>query len=434
MRLPWGGSFSSCYAGFDDLTRSKACYNRVLEMFRSLEAWKIVWITRQLLWNFVGLDNYDMYRRGFVCPDFINPQSCQAAKLPSFYKSLTAFTMADRLSRTYTFGYKLAFTMAEILISLTIIGIIAAITLPALQVNINEKTWATKRKALYSRMSQAIALMPSLNGYGVVFNEQGEIDEAQTAQKATQAFISDGLSKVLTINNICDGSTVEGLKKCGFPDKFTKMGINSKMDAPITIVQLNKYFNISDYSQINTNSAAFETVNGESVLTYYNPNCSFDYKDFMQPTMCANFIFDLNGRKGPNKVGKDIGFITAFYPSDSEVVMPYPVKYLSVSNDGNHSQYSIGYGNQRCREKFGHNTKMANIEELKSIWVNNSLGFSYASAPTFLPPLRICSSTVSNGMMYNIGGSLGNIYQQNVTDYTHVESVNSDFNTIFCIN
>ena len=58
---------------------------------------------------------------------------------------------------------KFAFTMAGILISLTIIGIIAAITLPALQGNINEKTWVTQRKALYSRLSQAIALMPSLN-------------------------------------------------------------------------------------------------------------------------------------------------------------------------------------------------------------------------------------------------------------------------------
>ena len=83
----------------------------------------------------------------------------------------------------------------------------------------NEKTWTAKRKALYSRMSQAIALMPSLNGYGVGATEE------ETAQNATQAFITDGLSKVLKISNICDS---ENLKKCGFPDKFIKMGINSK--------------------------------------------------------------------------------------------------------------------------------------------------------------------------------------------------------------
>ena len=43
----------------------------------------------------------------------------------------------------------LAFTMAEILLSLTIIGVVAAITLPSLTGNINERTWNTQRKALY---------------------------------------------------------------------------------------------------------------------------------------------------------------------------------------------------------------------------------------------------------------------------------------------
>ena len=102
-----------------------------------------------------------------------------------------------------------AFTMAEILISLTIIGIIAAITLPSLTANINEKTWASQRKALYSRMTQALSMLPSLNGYGAT-GTQDEIN-----QKAAQAFISDGLSTVLQINNICDSTK---LKDCGLPD------------------------------------------------------------------------------------------------------------------------------------------------------------------------------------------------------------------------
>ncbi len=46
-----------------------------------------------------------------------------------------------------------AFTMAEILLSLTIIGVVAAITLPSLTGNINERTWNTQRKTLYARFS-----------------------------------------------------------------------------------------------------------------------------------------------------------------------------------------------------------------------------------------------------------------------------------------
>ena len=71
-----------------------------------------------------------------------------------------------------------AFTMAEILLSLTIIGVVAAITLPSLTGNINERTWNTQRKALYARFSQAIALMPALNAYGTLTeNESGCITE-----------------------------------------------------------------------------------------------------------------------------------------------------------------------------------------------------------------------------------------------------------------
>ena len=77
-----------------------------------------------------------------------------------------AFTMFGGLSRStessaikglWGYGRRIAFTMAEILLSLTIIGVVAAITLPSLTGNINERTWNTQRKALYARFSQAIS-------------------------------------------------------------------------------------------------------------------------------------------------------------------------------------------------------------------------------------------------------------------------------------
>ena len=40
-------------------------------------------------------------------------------------------------------------------------------------------------------------------------------------------------------------------------------------------------------------------------------------------TMDDVALYDLKGNKGPNTVGKDIGFITVLYPTDSEIVAPY---------------------------------------------------------------------------------------------------------------
>ena len=305
--------------------------------------------------------------RDFIRPDFINPPSCQAAQLPNFRNRKA-----------------IAFTMAEILISLTIIGIIAAITLPSLKANINEKTWATQRKALYSRLSQAIAMMPSLNGYGVSSDANGSIIYNTPAQ----TFINDGLSKVLKINNIC---AYNELSKCGIVSKYKNLG-GSVNSFPTTLAQLHTklYGNRSEshttvatahysYSLPGLNAAAFETANGESVAVFYQPFCINDLsmpsnvRQYIPiaPLMCANFIYDLNGKRGPNKVGKDIGFITAFYPTDGNVVMPEPLNKDSKDENGN-AQTSYAKALSACRLE-GNDVRLPNREEFASMAINANL-------------------------------------------------------------
>ena len=98
-----------------------------------------------------------------------------------------------------------AFTMAEILLSLTIIGVVAAITLPSLTGNINERTWNTQRKALHSRLSQAIALMPQVRGYGTlnITTISGYTSgmQAFSSNNATEAFLTNGLAKVFKLES-----------------------------------------------------------------------------------------------------------------------------------------------------------------------------------------------------------------------------------------
>ena len=266
-----------------------------------------------------------------------------------------------------------AFTMAEILLSLTIIGVVAAITLPSLTGNINERTWNTQRKALYARFSQAIALMPSLNGYGTltVGNES-----TSAVDTAAETFVTEGLSKVLKINNICDS---DHLADCGIPDRVTNISGSQVFSAfPKTLVEYNSMFNFSgvvwncdySYSQLNTKVAAFETQNGESIVVFYNPNCTSNGLenvewDYIQPKMCANFVYDLNGNKGPNTVGKDIGFITALYSSDSQVVAPMPVVNRSVGQPWHDA------GNT-CRN-LNDDARLPNMDELAAVFYNRDL-------------------------------------------------------------
>ena len=227
----------------------------------------------------------------------------------------------------------IAFTMAEILLSLTIIGVVAAITLPSLTGNINERVWNTQRKALYSRLSQAVSLMPNLNGFGVynIDRESGALTPSH--DNAAETFLSTGLAKVLKINNICDNFHIGD---CGFPLEYINYAGSKKgWTSEPKLSDLNKGFvEEFEYGQnpqawIDTKAAAFETTNGESILLFYNPYCmpymneSDSY--YVQPKMCANFVYDLNGTDGPNTMGKDMGFITVLYSTDSKVIAPVPV-------------------------------------------------------------------------------------------------------------
>ena len=329
---------------------------------------------------------------------------CEIEEQTKFYNSKAEktgwqdFIRLDFISLT-------AFTMAEILISLTIIGVIAAITLPSLKANINEKTWATQRKALYSRMSQAISMMPSLNGYG---KYSGEWDDdngnvSVIADTAAQAFITEGLAKVLEISNICSFSADtqskearEELKKCGISSHITTMA-NQKIGFPTKLSELNSTF-FETYTvaagtltnpqrNIDTVTAALNTKHGESLAVFYNPNCiSYESRVsntigntiidsyYPQPHMCVNFIYDLNGTKGPNEVGKDIGFMTALYPTDSVLVAPLPLNKLS--NNGTTIRQNKAAA--ACRRQDP-NSRVPNIEELQSLYVNKDIfGFNDA--------------------------------------------------------
>ena len=85
-----------------------------------------------------------------------------------------------------------------------------------------------------------------------------------------------------------------------------------------------------------------------------------------QGAVCANLVYDLNGTKGPNTIGKDIGFITILYSTDSVVVAPYPHTQDAASAVPN---TDISQACKRQDSEYRLPTK----EELVSLWVNQNL-------------------------------------------------------------
>ncbi len=264
------------------------------------------------------------------------------------------------------------FTLAEVLITLAIIGIVAAITLPSLLVNVNEKAWDAQKKALHARLAQAIGQMNSLGGYGTY--TEGE-DGTVTEDTAAESFILDALSKVYKINNVCGP---DKLSSCGIPSKITTLDAVSEINFPTKMKELNAkllngyHFTGEDGDMTDTKAAAFETVNGESIAVFYNPLCSSDAtaNHYAQNKMCANFVYDLNGSEGPNQVGKDVGFITAFYNKNPVVVAPIPYNTDYASPIPQYTDTEGTVDAPTACKTLGEDLRLPDRDEIASLFIN----------------------------------------------------------------
>jgi len=83
------------------------------------------------------------------------------------------------------YNKKVAFTLAEVLITLGIIGVVAAITIPGLITKYRRVTAETKLKKFYTIMNQAVRLSIADNGE-FIFADVSDVTDKQNAQKITE--------------------------------------------------------------------------------------------------------------------------------------------------------------------------------------------------------------------------------------------------------
>ena len=58
-----------------------------------------------------------------------------------------------------------AFTLVEVVIALTIIGVVTVLTLPTLQANVEDLIFKVRKKVLLTRVSQALPLLDTLRDF-----------------------------------------------------------------------------------------------------------------------------------------------------------------------------------------------------------------------------------------------------------------------------
>ena len=184
---------------------------------------------------------------------------------------------------------KHAFTLAEVLITLAIIGVVAVLTIPALIQNHNEKVWSTAKDLWEKKLTETVRRM--------------NIDGVMTGHKSTEDFMNT-FKNYMKVIKTCDNSEIN---KC-YSTNIVQTGSDSET-IEVETSELKTAENLGNDWE--TNTMSFVVADGTTVIMAYNPNCPYadPIEDQGSQVSCMAYMVDVNGKKGPNKVTKDIKLI-----------------------------------------------------------------------------------------------------------------------------
>ena len=161
------------------------------------------------------------------------------------------------------------FTLAEVLITLGIIGVVAALTIPTLMQNLNRRDTIAKVKKVHSVLSNAAQLSVQENGLPTTWGL-----EDRTNLQSTVVAIADKIKPFLKISKDC-GTEVSA---CGS----------------------------GCYSRVNDDSIV-HCMHGNHVYKLILTDGTYLYfAGDSNQNHVTDFWLDVNGSKGPNKLGVDM--------------------------------------------------------------------------------------------------------------------------------
>lgn len=172
----------------------------------------------------------------------------------------------------------MAFTLAEVLIVLGIIGVVAEMTIPTLMNNVQDQATKTAWKKAFSELSQA---------YEMLIVDNGGIDIGGQCNDWDNICLRNLFAQKLIVSKTCDNPVSQGCTVA-----------NSKFMDGSTLV-----------SSLDINSDAWPAVLTNSGFAikfrYHTKGCDYTY-----PSECGWLQVDVNGAKKPNTMGKDIFLIS----------------------------------------------------------------------------------------------------------------------------
>jgi len=217
---------------------------------------------------------------------------------------------------------KCAFTLAEVLITLGIIGVVVAMTIPTMISNYQKRAWTAQLQKVYAVLNQGFRRMLA--------------DDGVSNLNETEVFNSIGGGIDAGQARYCAGHSEENVHCKEFYKNFRKY----------FKVEIKKFTSADNYKYTKLNSNEENSITGihfifpDGVImngAFYTPD-EYGRIDNEMQGRAASLTVDVNGTKRPNKLGRD-RFL--FWVGFNGIVYPYGSLGCSEYNEGKGSR--LGY-------------------------------------------------------------------------------------------
>ncbi len=251
----------------------------------------------------------------------------------------SAFTPDNISSALYDSQSKVAFTLAEVLITLGIIGVVAALTLPALINNYEKQVTVNRLKVNFNIMSNAIRRAEADFGDITSWELLNNVDRGEYDANADKADAENHMAKIVKTYFLPYLSGAQYIETGTLADLGYKRAI--------------VFGDGSNYARPTAKGPFLRLPNGTVILWQVNTGLDESGKRFVLGML---FIIDIDGPNGKNIIGKDV-----FY-----TILPYAVntKFMFLR------QYQI-------TDDYRLNVKKATRSQIRAKCIDNS---SYCGA------------------------------------------------------
>ena len=235
-----------------------------------------------------------------------NPLHASLFTLHTSLKKRAAFNLVKGNTHVALFDKirRAAFTLAEVLITLGIIGVVAAMTMPSLIANYRNKEFAVRAKRTYSIISQAIKLYEAENG--TPGDVTGLFDTSKTSKEVLTNFSKyfDGAKLCLNPSKDCEMYAHNVLWASPLYNADGGAGADGGWRTyPMIILKDGSAILLIQYSSCKATETANQYDSDGQIVVDKDGN-PVTYT--LTRNYCAIVAFDTNGNSRPNQYGADV--------------------------------------------------------------------------------------------------------------------------------